>query len=78
VLSGLIKVSVPDRDQEVMIPGGKNALLIAVDTPDVSETGHVSEVLEETIILQIPFAGGVIPEHTVLYHDACSCDELLE
>ena len=61
-----------------MISAGKNSVLIAVDTPDVSEIGHVTEFLEETIILQIPSAGGIVPEHTVLYQDACSCDELLE
>jgi hypothetical protein len=40
-------------------------LAIAADTADVSEVGHVSEVLEETILLQIPFAGSVVPEHEV-------------
>jgi hypothetical protein len=78
VLSGSAKVTIPERDQEAVISASKNSVLIAVDTPDVSELGHVTEFLEETIILQIPFAGGIVPEHMVLYQDACSCDELLE
>ena len=59
-----------------MISAGKNSVLIAVDTADVSEVGHVTEFLEETILLQIPFAGGVVPEHEVLYQETCGCNEL--
>lgn len=58
-------------------PGGQNSLLIAVDTADVTEVGHVSEFLEETILMQIPFKDGVVPEHEVLYQEPCSGDELL-
>jgi hypothetical protein len=78
MLLGTAKVTVPEREQEMIISAGKNSILIAVDTPDLSELGHISDFLEETVLLQIPFAGGVVPDHTVLYQEACSCEELQE
>ena len=43
------------------VHAGKNGLGMAVDTPDVSATGHVSEFLEETVLMQIPTADGLFP-----------------
>ena len=76
LLAGSAKVSVPEREQEAVLSAGKNSVLIAVDTADVSEVGHVTEFLEETVLLQIPFAEGVVPQHEVLYQEVCCCDEL--
>lgn len=52
-------------------------MLIAVDTASVSENGHLSEFFEDTVLLQIPFKDGVLPEHEVLYQEACGGDELM-
>ena len=60
------------------VHAGKNGLGMAVDTPDVSATGHVSEFLEETVLMQIPTADGVVPAHEVLYQRPCDGEELLE
>ena len=60
-----------------MISCGMNNLVIVVDTADMSKVGHVSEFLEASSLLQIPFKDAVVPEHEVLYQDACRGDELL-
>ena len=78
LLLGSARLTIPERGQETIISTGKNSVLIAVDTPDVSGLGHISEFLEETILLQVPFAGGALPNHTVLYQEACNCEELVE
>ena len=60
--------------------GGKNGLLFAADTRDVSQGGHVTVYPSEreTVGLQIPTENGTIPEHEVLYERPCSGDELEE
>lgn len=44
----------------------------------MSTTGHVTAFTEETILLQIPTAGGLVPDHEVLYPGACKGAELVD
>lgn len=63
-----------------MIHGGKNGLIIAADTADVSDDGHITVYLsrEQTVGLQIPFRDGVVPPHRVIHEGACWGGEIWE
>jgi len=77
-LSGLAHVSLPNRTfpisgrtqfaEDVWVAGGEFGTILATDTLSASALGHLTEYPsgEETRVLQIPTAGGVIPPHTVL------------
>jgi hypothetical protein len=69
-LSGLANVSLVEANEFVMVKGGKNGVIIAVDTMG---TGHITRYTgnKETIILQLPFEGGKVPEHVVVHGGAC-------
>lgn len=81
-LSGLAHVTLPypastnASKDEAWILGGPDSLLVA---NDVLGTGHITTYPsdEKTIGLQIPFAGGLIPPHRILYEGPChySIDE---
>lgn len=77
-LSGLAHVTLANSTDEAFIVGGKNGLIFAADTPDVSPKGHSTNYpsKEETLAIQIP-TGGVVPEHTVLYKGPCTGEQLL-
>lgn len=60
-----------------MLYGGANGLFFAADTAAVSQFGHVTEFIEETILLQIPTADGIVPPHTILHPGACKGNELV-
>ncbi|KAL8786474.1 MAG: hypothetical protein Q9213_002790 [Squamulea squamosa] len=72
-LSGKAVVSVPDSGQSATIQGGKDGLIIAADTANVSTKGHDTKYPseEQTIAIQIPTADGKTPAHTVLYAGPC-------
>ncbi|KAI4270963.1 MAG: hypothetical protein L6R38_006966 [Xanthoria sp. 2 TBL-2021] len=72
-LSGTAVVSVPDSRRSVTIKGGRDGLIIAVDTADVSKLGYNTKYPseEQTIGIQIPTADGKVPAHTVLYLGPC-------
>jgi len=59
-----------------MLRSGMNGLFFAADTAAVSQFGHVTDFVEETILLQIPTAGGIVP-HTILHSGACKGNELV-
>ncbi|KJZ76309.1 hypothetical protein HIM_04391 [Hirsutella minnesotensis 3608] len=64
-LSGQAVVTIPGTDEEAIIEGGANGLIIAVDTSDVSKEGHRTTYPGDTptVALQLPFPGGKIPPH---------------
>lgn len=72
-IAGEAVVSVPESGQSATIKGGKDGLIIAADTADVSRKGHDTKYPseQETIGIQIPTADGKAPAHTVLYPGPC-------
>ncbi|KDQ54572.1 hypothetical protein JAAARDRAFT_49197 [Jaapia argillacea MUCL 33604] len=72
-LSGLAHVTLPNSTADAWVPGGSNGLLVAADVASVSTYGHITTYPSpfETIALQIPTAGGIVPNHTVLHDGAC-------
>ncbi|KAL8723925.1 MAG: hypothetical protein Q9181_007078 [Wetmoreana brouardii] len=72
-IAGEAVLSVPESGQSASIKGGKDGLIIAADTADVSRKGHDTYYPsgEETIGIQIPTADGDVPAHTVLYSGPC-------
>ncbi|KJZ78300.1 hypothetical protein HIM_02338 [Hirsutella minnesotensis 3608] len=72
-LSGQAHVTIPDSDEEALIEGGANGVIIAVDTSDVSKQGHRTTYPSNvsTNVLQLPFADGKIPPHKVLHSGPC-------
>lgn len=70
LLSGLAHVTLLDGSDEVWISECVNGLIVAVDT--IGE-GHFTDYPsdKETVALQIPFTGGVVPAHEVLRNGAC-------
>ena len=77
--TGLAHITLPNSTHEAWIIGGKNGLIIAADTADVSKVGHISDYpsQEETMSLQIPIADGVAPPHEVLHEGACTGVEMM-
>ncbi|KAF2649966.1 hypothetical protein K491DRAFT_697685 [Lophiostoma macrostomum CBS 122681] len=78
-LSGLARVTIPDSEDEAWIQGGKNGIIIAADTADVSDEGHITQYPsnETTTALQIPFKDGKIPAHKVLYKGPCKKSDMV-
>lgn len=74
--SGLAHITLPSSSDEAWVLGGANGLIVAVDT---TGTGHVTVYPsdEYTIGLQIPFEGGEVPDHTVLWSGPCNSTQLL-
>ncbi|KJZ72678.1 hypothetical protein HIM_07870 [Hirsutella minnesotensis 3608] len=72
-LSGLAHITVPGSDEEAVVEGGINGLIIAVDTPDVSKNGHrtIFPGNTPTAALELPFPEGKIPAHKVLHSGPC-------
>lgn len=76
-LSGLAHITIPNSQQEVYIEGGKYGLLLAADTADVSQSGHISSTgNEEVTDLMIPTPNGRLPRHNVLHSNPCTPQEL--
>ncbi|MCJ1371598.1 hypothetical protein MMC20_002817 [Loxospora ochrophaea] len=72
-ISGLAHVTLPNSTESATIKGGRDGLILAADTADVSRDGHstIYPSNQETHALQIPTEGGVVPPHTVLYQGPC-------
>lgn len=84
VLSGLIHITVPGSTlgpsaSEVWIQGGRNGLIIAADTPSQSQHGHFTVFPGDaaTVLVQIPMANGVIPDHDILHAGPCGWEEMI-
>lgn len=58
-----------------MMPGTlRSSLLIAADLKSASTiAGHFTEFPgdEPTILIQVPFEGNEIPDHTILHNGSC-------
>ena len=77
-LSGVAHVTLPDSPEAATIHGGRNGLIIAADTADVSRKGHNTDYPsgQETTAIQIPTQGGMVPEHKVLHAGPCQKKEM--
>ena len=76
-LSGSVILTIPKTKQQARLDGGKYGLLIAIDTTERSQDGHISSTgPEELTALQIPTENGRIPSHKVLHQDQCQPSEL--
>lgn len=76
--SGLAVVSLPNSTETATILGGRNGLILATDTKNVSTLGHktVYPSEEETFGIQIPTKDNEVPAHTVLHAGPCTGSEL--
>lgn len=74
MLSGVAHVTLPSRSGELWIVAGVNPLIVATD---INGLGHYTAYPADTesMALQIPFAEGRVPEHVVLFNEACPTDE---
>jgi len=63
-------VTLPTTNKTVSLPAG--SLIIANDTADVSTIGHETKWAKVRFAMQLPFANGVVPDHTVVdAHGPC-------
>jgi hypothetical protein len=71
LLSGLAHVTLPEGDGELWIEQGADALMIAAD---IVGDGHYTEYPseKESVALQIPFLGGLTPNHRVVREGICN------
>jgi hypothetical protein len=78
-LSGLAHVTLPNEPGEAWIQGGKYGLIIAADGGGASKDGHITTYpsAADTATLQIPFAPGKIPDHSVLYPGPCAYSDMV-
>ena len=84
--SGLAHITLPNMttpESSAWIQGGKNGLILALDTQDVSEYGHITiyPSASDTVGLQIPFSAqgyeGLLARKRVLYDGGCKEQELV-
>lgn len=69
----------PGNDStDAYLTAGEFGLLFAVDTADVSLTGHASASLgnTETVFAQMATEGGVLPNHRRVHMGACDATEM--
>ena len=77
-VAGAAIITVPGSDEIAYVEAGKNGLLFAADTAALSSGGHVTYFNKETFLMQIPTAGGIVPNHTVLYTGQCRGEEMMK
>jgi len=80
VLAGSIKVYLPERQRQAdtaFITAGLNSVLFSADTADVSLDGHVTETIEQTMLLFLPTANGTEPANVVLHNGPCAGQDLM-
>lgn len=77
-LSGLAHITLPNSTVEAYVPGGKHGAILALDTADVSKSGHITTYPsnEVTTSLEIPLGEEGVPAHRVLYQGPCKGAEL--
>ena len=78
-LSGLAHITLPNSTTEAWVEGGKNGVILALDTVDVSAFGHFTTYpsQERTTAVQIPLGEKGVPGHWVLHEGPCSGEEVL-
>ena len=77
-VAGSAIITVPGSDKIAYAKAGKNGLLFAADTATLSSDGHVTYFNKETFLMQIPTAGGIVPNHTVLYTGPCHGEQIMK
>lgn len=78
--TGLAIITLPqDNSTSAYITGGEFGLIFAADTADVSEDGHRTQYpgTTETVAIQVPTEGNVVPPHVVLYDGPCKAAEIV-
>lgn len=72
-LAGEAHITLPNGTDEAWVLGGRDGMILAVDTSAVSTYGHNTTYPsnETTIALQIPIEGGLVPNHTVVHTGPC-------
>lgn len=78
-LSGLAHITLPNSTTEAWIEGGKNGVILALDTANVSALGHFTTYpsRERTTSVLIPLGEEGVPRHRVLHEGPCRGEELL-
>ncbi|OQE43512.1 hypothetical protein PENCOP_c003G04369 [Penicillium coprophilum] len=78
-LSGLAHITLPNSTTEAWIEGGKNGVILALDTADVSALGHFTTYpsQDQTTSVLIPLGEKGVPGHQVLHKGPCQGEELL-
>ena len=78
MMSGLVHIKtphsgLPHRLNEVYVEGGRTGWILAADTADVADQGHItsSPGLQPTVIAQSTIKGNKPPEHSVLHNGPC-------
>ena len=77
-IAGLAHITLPGSEDEAWIRGGEHGLIVAADTAAVSRLGHITDYpsKRETVAVQIPTEGGLVPKHRVLHEGACRGKEM--
>ncbi|KAI3136424.1 hypothetical protein CBS147325_7414 [Penicillium roqueforti] len=78
-LSGLAHITLPNSTTGAWIEGGKNGVILALDTANVSALGHFTTYpsRERTTAMLIPLGEEGVPRHRVLHAGPCRGEELL-
>ncbi|KAJ6438886.1 Amidohydrolase family [Purpureocillium lavendulum] len=70
--SGEVHITLPNSTSDAWIKGGKNGLIIAADTADVSQYGHeLTAVGEDVASLQMPLMAGTDFDYQLLHPGPC-------
>lgn len=74
LLSGTADLTLPATGEQMHIEAGVNGLIVA---SDITGEGHITEypMSMAAIALQLPFEGGVVPNHAVVSNTPCSGDD---
>lgn len=75
--AGEAVISLPYSTDTAKIRGGRDGLILAADTQNVSTAGHITKYpsKKQTVAIQIPIENNEIPAHTVLHSGACNKKE---
>lgn len=76
-LAGTAVISLPNSTEKATIQGGRQGLILAADTKNVSTLGHITTYPSQnsTVYVQIPLANSTVPMHKVLHTGPCLDEE---
>lgn len=59
--------------------GGRNGLILAIDTKQTGSVGHVASYARDSLMngVALPVRGNQVPKHKVLYGGPCKGVELV-
>ncbi|CAF9937042.1 MAG: hypothetical protein HETSPECPRED_010540 [Heterodermia speciosa] len=71
--AGKAVISLPNSTQTATVYGGREGLILAADTKNVSTLGHRTTYPSNhtTVAIQIPLENNAIPLHSILHPGAC-------